>query len=502
MSNTPSPTLEQRLTRWVTQPKWWFVAAAALLAVQIKWWWSPGADDSAYLSMANHFAHGEMRCFGSSYLRYTTGYPLIIAPCFWLSQRPFLAISIVHALLGGILAAGTWQWARRLAPTAAPLIVLWVVANAGWWQTQARTLSEVLYAPILVWGAVLLQRLADPSRADWRRWAWLIPLSVLLIGFGGWVRQTMALLVGGFCIVLSLQARRGERTWRSAIVLGVVVTVSVGAVIGVAAAIKVGAIDASGDPAGYFFVPTADSWPLQVLETFRIRMSEIGRVTVPFMIQTYAEPFVWLNINIPIFLAAFGLIVFGWWRAVRSHRDVLLWLMPFHAAFFLVWPFEAGVRYTVVVLPVLALCVWKLVEPWRQSRLSIVFVLVVMHAIGSIVWYASKVDQIEYQRDWPAIDELAELLHPDPNNVRLLGVSGKHKNMLTVSLNRAAPRIFSMQGLEDYGGMLVLGDAYEPPDGFVSRGRVEALGLTVFRHASSPIPPPLSPGELRPAPSK
>ncbi|MHC4768284.1 MAG: hypothetical protein ACYTEI_06185, partial [Planctomycetota bacterium] len=145
MPNQPIDPLEKQLDAANQRPWIWLVVIAVLMAVQIKWWWEPGDDASSYLSIASNLADGRLQRLDSAHLRWAPGYPVLIAPAFWLSDRPFLLISLIHWGLAMALAGGLLLWFRRVAVPAAGLLTMLVMVNVSLWDLYRLTLSELAF---------------------------------------------------------------------------------------------------------------------------------------------------------------------------------------------------------------------------------------------------------------------------------------------------------------------------------------------------------------------
>ena len=98
------------ILRWPqARPKIALVATAILLATQIGPWWYATSDSKGYLSIARSLANGHgLTNLGSPHIWFAPGYPVILSPLFLLSDRPFLAISIVTWLLAVAYLAGVY----------------------------------------------------------------------------------------------------------------------------------------------------------------------------------------------------------------------------------------------------------------------------------------------------------------------------------------------------------------------------------------------------------
>jgi hypothetical protein len=102
------------------RPWLWLTVFALALAAQISPWWYPSDDGCTYLSMARSIAAGEpFERYGQQGSGIPPGYPLLVGPVFWLSDQPFLALSVMHWLMGvALLVAAFAKWYRELSHVA------------------------------------------------------------------------------------------------------------------------------------------------------------------------------------------------------------------------------------------------------------------------------------------------------------------------------------------------------------------------------------------------
>jgi hypothetical protein len=140
-------------------------------------------------------ADGQLQRLDSAHLRWAPGYPVLIAPAFWLSDRPFLVISLIHWGLAMALAGGLVVWFRRVAVPAAGLLTLLVMVNVSLWDLYRLTLSELAFMVWLVWSVHALQRVADSDRARTAA-AWSV-VATLVIIFGAYTRHVTVFALGG-----------------------------------------------------------------------------------------------------------------------------------------------------------------------------------------------------------------------------------------------------------------------------------------------------------------
>jgi hypothetical protein len=379
MTNQPIDPLEKQLATANRRPWFWVAVIAVLMAVQIKWWWEPGDDASSYLSIAGNMADGRLQCLDSVHLRWAPGYPVLLAPAFWISERPFLLISLIHWALAMTLAGGLFVWFRRVAAPAAGLLTMLVMVNLSLWELYRLTLSEVAFMAWLVWSVHALQRVADSERA--RSAAGWSVVAALVVIAGAYTRHVTVFVLGGFGLVMAIRAFRGRVTWTRAIAT----TVSIGvpvflAVLALVLWDRARALKAGDDARSYMQYFAAESMtPLQqVLEGVRIRVAATGRLMIPGMHKASPHGGFWVYPHILVCGAVTVALLVGWWRLVRRHADILLLTAPIYVAFFIVWPYARSTRYFVPLLPVLVAALWGLLDRAEAGRLRILLLLVVL----------------------------------------------------------------------------------------------------------------------------
>jgi hypothetical protein len=155
--------------------------AALCLTTLIGSVWYATPDGAAYLSIAARLAQGATpHAFGQPQPSFPLGYPLLISPVFHIAPHPLLLLSMMNWLLAIAFMLGTYQWMRRVIPDAAVLLTLLVMAHINVWNLYRRTLSEVLFLPLLMWTVVLVDRvLSEPKGA--RRAAYVVMVMMLLV---------------------------------------------------------------------------------------------------------------------------------------------------------------------------------------------------------------------------------------------------------------------------------------------------------------------------------
>jgi hypothetical protein len=410
-------------------PLAWLGLWAALAAVQIiSPLWYLAADSPGYLSIARSLAIGQTPTnLGSPHLVYAVGYPLLICPVFWTPDPPFLLLSVLHAGAATLYLAGVYSWARRLLPEAALPTALLALGQVTVLTLFRRVLSEAMYMPLLIWTINAMD--ASVSQPGKARYA--LPSAMLLLALLALVRQAGILFAGGFGLCVLGKAWQGHISWSRAWLWTAAVSLPA---LGVLLA-AVSYDQAMGNQLGSWsnldiFTQSAgrptelytDAFPFwqQLLEGCRVRISEIGRLTIPGMYGAHNGPADWLNLNMLLYLPLCGFLVWGWFRLVRVTRDVAALTLPFYAVLHIYWPWDQAGRYFAPVLPVLFLCLWAGFA-WLGTRRRTVFMfLAVAHMAVAIGFWMSRdrpAARLEAAR-WPELERLAGYTRNEPAEVQ------------------------------------------------------------------------------------
>lgn len=423
----------------------WLVAWGLLVVVQIVtplWYATP--DTCVYLSMARSFAGtGHFTNLGGENLIFPVGYPVVISPAFLLAASPFLVVTAIHALLAAAYLAGAYRWVCRFAPEAALPIALLAVGNVIVLALFRRPLSEVAFMAAMIW---LVNALASlhPTQTGWKP---LLAASTLLT-FLALIRPTGILFAAGLAVQLLVAIHRRQISKvRAGFVL---LAVSLPAVTALTAFLAYDRFASHGQT-GWTNLdvlarspsqPTSDlpsaSVAAQCLEGLRIRISEVGRLTMPGMFNAYGRNGTWLDVNMLVYLPLFVLLWFGWWRLVRRWSDAFAWTLPLYIALHIYWPFNQSGRYFAPLLPLMFLCFYFGLQGLGQWRLRALQTLVVAHlAVALGHWaFIDRPRALADERRWPEVEALARTIAAEGGTVRVGPQLGGTQFMLCYLLDR------------------------------------------------------------------
>jgi hypothetical protein len=410
-------TFEDWLTACNRHPEPWLAVFAALLAMQISPWWYSTPDTVVYLSAARSIAvHHTFATLGNAQIVFPPGYPLLVSPAFLLGDRPFLMLSIIQWCMAVVLILGVYRWMRRVCPGGALLLTGLVLVNVSVWIHYRRTLSELAFMTVLIWAAQGLDAVREPKslRSALVR---ALPASacVLLLSM---IREVGLAVCVGFGAAVLIDTWRGRMRWPTALLLMSIVvapaSIAVAGFVRYDAAMKVASSAPLGTHLDGLMNPTATLvWRLT--EGLRLRISEVGRLLIPGMFNAYGRPGNWLDLNVIVYVPVFVLVAVGWWRFVRRRTDVFALTLPCYVLAYILWPFEAGTRYMLPMLPVLLGSVWCLIEPLRQWRLTLLAILLVGHlgvAMGH--WIIKDIPRARTcHAQWGSVEQLVSGLGGD-----------------------------------------------------------------------------------------
>jgi len=394
---------------------------AGLLATQLTSLWSPTPDAAGYISIARSIAHGGPPTnMGSAKLHYAPGYPLLVSPAFWTSDRPFLLLLVMQWLFAVAFMLGVYYWAKTWFAGSELWITALAMANIGLWMHARTTISELPFMALLMGTALALDRfaLADDPRAAAKRGLIAAALAALL----SLIRPVGVLVISGYGLMVLLRACRRQIPWRTAVVRSVLVSLPAAAMVGGLLLYESRTASEQGETTNPTYLhefKAADvSLPAQLFEGFRVRLSEVGRLLIPGMNKSYARPYQWLNINMLLYAPLFCGICWAWCRLAQQGPCTLMLMVPCYLLLHIAYPSDQGTRYLLPLLPVLALTLWWLVGRLPRYRSELLSGLVFAHllvAVGYSVHSTSRLERINDQ--WPAVDQLTATMAQDTSPV-------------------------------------------------------------------------------------
>ena len=473
-----SEAAEAWLARQESRATPWLALLCGLLLLEVGPWWSSTPDSVLYLSMARSLARsGELTSLGSTHTGLPPGYAVLLAPAFWLSDRPFWVIAIVQWLLGVAVIFLLHAWARRVTPGRALLTTGLVAVNVSFWMLVRRPLSEICFLVLLLASANSMDAVLEASRPKTLALRGIIACGLLAAAV--LVREAAIVLIGGFAVAAVLARRSGDRS-RFA---GLVVALTAG--LGIACLVAFVGYDLStlaangaqrvvGSHLDGFLDPRS-TFAEKLGEGFRLRVAEIGRLVVPGMFKAYGPPGIWLDANMAIEGACALVVLAGWLRLVRTTRAVLVLALPFYFALHSAWAFDAGTRYMLPMLPVIVASLAALVER-RSDRLRIAALAVVAHLGVTLGYHLSRElpRAHECHRLWPTVDRVAAGTGPADGEIAALSVPECAALMLSFTLDRPVARDPTTVAAIAW---LVTGSPVDAPSGFRLRDEVDSLKL-------------------------
>jgi hypothetical protein len=437
--------LERGLSSVNQRPRLWLGLLVLLLVAQVRPWWIPQPDSRCYLSMARSLAEqGRMLNLGREHLWYFPGYPLLLTPLYWVSEQPDWLISAFQWVAAALLMVGVYQWARRIVPQWAVWIAAVSAVNAGVWFHAARVLSEVPFMCALVWSAnagIAAYRSRTLSRT-----IVLTIVAALLVAVTAIIRPAGLMLAVGFGLSLGWQALRQRKTcqrttWLRA--MAITLALGVPASIGVVTFMKIEQSTATEESARTYLSNFGDSArsPLaSYLEGLRLAIRDSGRVVLPGMFKAYNETG-WLDPNLLIYVPACLVLTWAWWRLTRETVDPLLLGVPFYVLLHVVYPYEAGARFFVPLLPIFLASLAFLIKPGKRRRVFAVAAFCAAHMLIAVVyWLAIDAPRAAAEaRRGEEIATISQRIKADNRQVAAVDLDGNDLLMLELQLDRQVP---------------------------------------------------------------
>lgn len=417
----------------------WVVALSCLLLVaQVSLYWYATRDGASYVSIGRSLARsGTPTNLGEGQLFFAPGYSFLIAPLFWIDDRPFLWLSLVNAALGVVYLCASRAWFERLGVADAWLLAATSAINASAGILLRRTLSEALFMPALMIAALLLERVRAATSERVPAGS-AISAGCVLAGVC-LTRQAGLTMLPGFAVAMVMKLRAGETTCRRA--LAVVVLAAIPPIAAVAALGAYERSTAAENARTYadYLIVDSQSLPAQFVNGAQQRISEIGRITVPGMFKASSGRWHVAYLNFTLFAIIAAVIASGWWRAVSRSHDTLLWTAPFYVLLYVLWPFPEGNRFLTPLAPVWFLGLYQALPqaPFLRHRVALLgWTAHVLVAVG--YWLLNDLPEARGDAaQWPAVARIAAVIDADAGLVAWLPPRRDHERlMLQIALDR------------------------------------------------------------------
>jgi hypothetical protein len=307
------------------------------------------------------------------------------------------------------------------------------------------------------------------SRTVWRP---LVAAGVLLSLLVA-VRQAGIFFAAGFGLQMLLSARRGLLSWRRA--CGLALAVGLPGALALAGVIGLDHLEALHQgrwsplnilvrssahlPSDFADRPV---WA-QCLEGLRVRISEVGRLLIPGMFNSYGKDGDWWNLNLLLYLPLAALVALGWFRFTRKRLDAFALTVPLYAALYVYWPFNQSARFFVPLLPMLYLCLWWSLERLGQRRRALLQMLLGAHIVVALgYWLAiDRPRALADARRWQDLQQVAALVRAEPGTLQTTSELGNSYLLLAYLLDRPVSQQLHGQPVDARVSWLV--DAIEAP---------------------------------------
>jgi hypothetical protein len=393
----------------------WLLGLVALFAVQVSPDWYTTPDSVRYLSIARHIAAGTgIADLDNAAPCFPPGYPLLVSPGFALSARPFLAIAAMHVGLAFVLAWATWAWTRRRLGAGAPWVTALVLVNASLWYHFRRPLSELAFLTAAMSAVELLHALRE-SVPRARRNGLRIAGAAALLAALPLIREVGVVFAIGFVVVSLLDARDGRLPRTTPLPLVATLAACGFVTTALFLAYDFWAAQSGATPAAIHLSSLLEPPVGQArwtAEAVLYRIGELARLLVPGGLHN--RPLrAWLDPRMVIYAPIALLVLAGWWPLAKR-RDVLAVTAPCYVAIYLVWGFEAGTRYMLPLLPLVAGSFWCALAFLGRARTPAFAALIAIHlAVSLYGWRAYDAPLARRcAASWPTVAALARSLPP------------------------------------------------------------------------------------------
>lgn len=364
--------------------RWILILAVIWLAVQISPLWYPTPDSAAYISIARGIAERHvLENHGRAQLYYSIGYPLLLSPLFVIDREPFLLISIMQFGLGLGVIALSYRWVKSIAAPHAAWIAAFTVCTTSFGSIHRRPLTESAFTAALLGSVLILNR-----TIAMRGW-WAIGFGSLMVAATTLIRPAGITLAAGFAVASFHLARRREQSWGRTMAQAILVGLP--ALCLQLAVMHYDRVQATLD-GGLCYADQIREPNLglgaQFVEGVRLRIQEAGRLLIPGMYKSYAKPGDWFDINLLLYGSLSMALLLGWLRLARERNDVFVWVLPFYAGLYVVWPFDQATRFFTPLTPLLAVCLIMAARSLQNVSVRRVgFGMVAIHLVVAAVYW-------------------------------------------------------------------------------------------------------------------
>ncbi len=133
-------------------------------------------DSHSYWVLGRAIALGEEYLYGNARIFRMPGYPLFLAPLFWIfgADFPPVVARLFGAFLGTLTIVGVYQFGSWLFDRHVGQIAAWIAAAyPGAVVLSVLILSEALFCPLMIFGLVAMVKGAQAKNTGSRAWWWL-----------------------------------------------------------------------------------------------------------------------------------------------------------------------------------------------------------------------------------------------------------------------------------------------------------------------------------------
>ena len=207
-------------------------------------------------------------------------------------------------------------------------------------------------------------------------------------------------------------------------------------------------------------------------------VSDIGRITVPFMFKSYGYVGWWWDVNMLVYVPWFGLLLYGYllgspWRRSAGMVPAVL----FRRADSL--PLGIGWRWWVPMTPALFVCLWFALEPWCGRRRQILRAVWLAHVLAALAyWIGCDMPRSRsLDQKWPTVRSLADQIAVGRDRVAVDESLDDLQVLLELQLDRRVEEHSGDAPIPASAQWLILPSERKPPPGFVRRSSLDGCEL-------------------------
>ena len=367
----------------------WLVIFAILLYVLTAGIWHPMPDSTLYINQARNLINGYGLTSGIS-IRWiaSPGYAVLISPFFLINDLPLVALTLFQATLLCIYMLGVYTWASQYTPKSAALIAGAATLHACVWQFGFPTTTEAPFMATLVWAAVCFGQWSEHRQSSQGHSFKFLIAGLILICACTAIRPSGLAIAIGAGVAVILQDRKQKRKLVNTFGM-LCLWVGLPGIIVLGFLAREASVTSAGLIEGTYIVGMIPEHSQSVFEMLTkglyLRISDIGRLTIPGMFKAYSNMESWVHVTMMVYVPFFLAMCWAWVRFANKRGDLLLiGFVPYLILHIVYAHYSDGARFMTPMLPVLMLLFWQLLRTVRLPQHSMMCVVFVIHAVVTI----------------------------------------------------------------------------------------------------------------------